>query len=67
MAKALLQRVHLLSTFSHCTLVQALAPDSVNVLVFLAGYMIAHQPTHVFKSMGTLEKALFNVVGPLLE
>ena len=67
MARALLQRVHLSSTFRHRTLVQALAPNSVNTRVFLAGYMIAYRPTHVFESMGALEQGLFEAAGPVLE
>ena len=66
-AKALLQRVHLSSTFRHRTPVRAPAPDSVNTRVFLAGYMIAYRPTHVFESMGALEQRLFDAAGPLLE
>ena len=66
-AKALLQRVHLSSTFCHSTLTRALAPDSVNVRVFLAGYMITHRPTQVFECIGPSELGLFEVAGPLLE
>ena len=65
--KACLQRVHLSSTFRHRTLTRALAPDSVNVRVFLAGYMIAYCPTHVFESMGPLENALLEAAVPMLE
>ena len=34
--------------------------------VFLAGYMIAFRPTHVFESMGALEQALYEAAHPLL-
>jgi hypothetical protein len=34
--------------------------DTVNVRVFLAAYMIACSPSHVFESMGTLEKDLLD-------
>ena len=61
-----LQRVHLLSTFRHGSPSKSLTPDNVNVRVFLAGYMIAHRPTHVFESMGRLEQALFEISVPLL-
>ena len=59
--------MHLSSTFRHRTLTRALAPENVNVRVFLAGYMIAYRPTHVFESMGALENALLEAAGPLLE
>jgi hypothetical protein len=67
MARALLQRVHLSSTSRHSTPVEELEPDFVNTRVFLAGYMIAYRPTHVFESMGALEQGLFESAGPLLE
>ena len=51
-AKAMLQRVHLLCTLRHGSPPRALAPENVNVRVFLAGFMIAFRPTHVFESMG---------------
>jgi len=41
----------------------ALCPANVNVRVVLAGYMIAHRPTHVFESMGVLEQSLFESAG----
>ena len=34
--------------------------------VFLAGFMIAYRPTHVFESMGALEHALLEAATPLL-
>jgi hypothetical protein len=43
-----------------------LAQDNVNVKVFLAVYMIAHRPTHVFESMGKLEHELPDAATPLL-
>ena len=61
-----LQRIHLLSTFRHGSPSRALSPENVNVRVFLAGYMIAYRPTHVFESMGTLETALYDAARPLL-
>jgi hypothetical protein len=36
------------------------------VRVFLAGFMIAFRPTHVFESMGQLEQALFESAVPLI-
>jgi hypothetical protein len=64
--KAGLQRMHLLATFRHGSPSKSLAPENVNVRVFLAAYMIAYRPTHVFESMGTLEQALFESAVPLL-
>jgi len=61
-----LQRIHLLSTFRHGSPSRALSPENVNVRVFLAGYMIAYRPTHVFESMGTLEQALYDATVPLI-
>jgi hypothetical protein len=42
-------------------------PETVNVRVFLAAYMIAYKPDHVFENMGTLEDAVFNAAGPMLQ
>ena len=66
-SKACLQRIHLLTTFRHGSPPRALAPENVNVRVFLAGYMIAYRSTHVFESMGALEHALLDAATPLLE
>ena len=63
--KACLQRVHLSCTFRHQ--IQHQTDEKVNVRIFLAGYMIAYRPTHVFESMGVLEHELLNTAGPLLE
>ena len=57
--KAALQRIHMKVTFLHGSPPRALAPQNVNVRVFLAAFMIAHRPTHVFEAMGQLEQALF--------
>ena len=65
--KAALQRIHLLSTFRHGSPSKALTPENVNVRVFLAGFMIAYRPTHVFEAMGPLEKALYEAAIPLLK
>jgi hypothetical protein len=64
--KACLQRIHLLTTFRHGSPSKSLAPENVNVRVFLAAFMIAFRPTHVFESMGALEQALFESAVPLL-
>ena len=64
--KALLQRVHLLCTFRHGSPRRALAPENVNVRVFLAAYMIAYRSTHVFESMGALEHPLLEAATKLL-
>ena len=65
-SKACLQRIHLLCTFRHGSPSRALAPENVNVRVFLAGFMIAYRPTHVFESMGALEQALLDSTTPLI-
>ena len=65
-SKACLQRIHLLTTFRHGSPSRALVPENVNVRVFLAGYMIAFRPTHVFESMGTLEQKLYEATLPLM-
>jgi len=65
-SKACLQRIHYLCTFRHGSPSKALEPDRVNVRVFLAGFMIAYRPTHVFESMGTLEQALYDATVPLI-
>lgn len=65
-SKACLQRIHLLCTFRHGSPSKALTPENVNVRVFLAGFMIAYRPTHVFESMGALEHALLEAATPLL-
>ena len=64
--RAALQRMHMLSTFRHGSPSKSLAPENVNVRVFLSAFMIAYRPTHVFESMGTLEQALFEASVPML-
>ena len=64
--KSCLQRIHSLATFRHGSPSKSLVPGNVNVRVFLAAFMIAFRPTHVFESMGALEQALFESAVPLL-
>ena len=64
LSKACLQRIHLMTTFRHGLL--SGAPESVNVRMVLAGYMIAYRPTHVFEAMGAREQALFDASVPML-
>lgn len=64
--KNCLQRIHMLSTFLHGCPHLALTPQTVNVRVFLAGFMIAFRPSHVFESMGALEQSLFEAALPLM-
>lgn len=64
--RAGLQRLHLLSTFRHGSPPAALTPKNVNVKVFLAAYMIAYRPSHVFESIGPLEKSLRKCAEPML-
>lgn len=65
--KAALQRIHILCTLRHGSPSKTLAPENVNVRVFLAAFMIAYRPTHVFESMGPLEQSLLESSIPLLE
>jgi hypothetical protein len=64
--KSCLWRIHQLVTSLHGSPANALAPDYVNVRVFLAGFMIAFRPTHVFESMGQLEQSLYESALPLM-
>lgn len=64
--KACLQRIHRLCAHRHGSPSSALSPENVNVRVFLAGFMIAYRPTHVFESMGTLEQKLSDSTLPLI-
>jgi len=64
--RAALQRMHLLATFRHGSPSKSLSPENVNVRVFLAAYMIAYRPTHVFEAMGAMEQALFESAVPML-
>ena len=66
-AKKCLQRIHLLSTFRHgSTPTGGLAPENVNVRVFLAAYMISFRPTHVFESLGTSQQAVIDAAKLLI-
>ena len=64
--KAILQRIHSLSTSGPPSL--ELTPEIVNIRVFLAGFMIAYRPTvtHVFESVECLEHALLEAATPLI-
>ncbi len=57
--KQFIRRLHQCCSLIHGEPPNALQPDSVNVRVVLAAYMIALRPSHVFESMGTLEQSLF--------
>ena len=65
-SKGCLQRIHLLCTFRHGSPPASLAPESVNIRVFLAAYMIAYYPAHVFETMGQMEQSLFDAATPLI-
>ena len=65
-SKAALQRIHLLCTFRHGSPINTNAREKVNVRLFLADYMIAFRPTHVFESMGLLEQALLDIATPFI-
>jgi hypothetical protein len=55
--KSCLQRISLLSTFRHGS--PSDKSENVNTRFFLAAYMIAFRPNHVFESFGDLEKTLY--------
>lgn len=61
-----LQRVHLLCTSRHGSPPAQGIPETVNVRVFLAGYMIAIRPTHVFEGMSPLAQSLYEATVPLV-
>lgn len=63
-ARALLMRVHRLSTILHGF--PPNSDESVNVRVFLAMYMIALRPSHVFEEINVLERALMDAANRLL-
>ena len=44
----------------------SIAPENVNIRVFLAAYMVAYFPSHVFETMGPLEQALFDAATPMI-
>jgi hypothetical protein len=58
-ARNCVQRIHFCCNSLHGAPRKALEPESVNVRVVLAAYMIAGRPTHVFESMGALEQSLY--------
>jgi hypothetical protein len=61
-----LKRIHFLTTYRHGSPRLATAPEHVNITVFLMSYVIAFKPTHVFDSVGPLERDLQDAVHPLL-
>lgn len=67
-SKQFLQRLHRVSVLLNrpSVAVTEYTTECVNVRVFLALYMIALRPTHVFESMGPLETSLWDVAKPLL-
>lgn len=64
--KACLERIQRLAIQRHGLPESVVLCESVNVRVFLSGWMIAFHPSKVFESIGALERALFNATGPLL-
>ena len=64
--KRSLQRFHMLTRHRHGSPPGENNPDTINVRVFLAAFMIAHRPTHVFESMGTAERSLHQAARTLL-
>jgi len=66
--KACLERIHTLCVLRHGSVSRACKPANVNVRVFLAAFMIAYRPTHVFKAMGpTLEQPLFEAAVKMIK
>jgi hypothetical protein len=59
-----LQRIHKLCISRHGSPPSA-SSGNVNARVYLAAFMIAYRPTHVFESMGALETALYDSAYPL--
>ena len=47
--------------------VRAVGAPSVNVRVVMAAYTVAYRPTHMFRTMGALEMALYNSARALIE
>ncbi len=68
LSKACIDRVHRLSTL-HLKIdgSKKFGTNKVNVRVFLAAYMIACFPAHVFESMGLLEQTLLQAARRLLD
>ena len=62
--KACLMRIHTCAVLRHKS--TAAFRTTVNVRVFIAAFIIAHRPTHVFRTMGALEVALYNTARSLL-
>eukprot|EP00292_Cryptomonas_paramecium_P016349 CAMPEP_0113719680 /NCGR_PEP_ID=MMETSP0038_2-20120614/35982_1 /TAXON_ID=2898 /ORGANISM="Cryptomonas paramecium" /LENGTH=203 /DNA_ID=CAMNT_0000648145 /DNA_START=135 /DNA_END=742 /DNA_ORIENTATION=+ /assembly_acc=CAM_ASM_000170 len=65
-AKVCLQRIHLLATYRHGSPPHIKEPESVNVRVFLAAFMIVYFPSRVFESVGPLEQRLLDAADPML-
>ena len=67
LSKAVLQRFHKFTIALHGQTADTEAlGENVNVRVFLASFMIAYRPTHVFEAMGNLENELFTAARELL-
>ena len=65
-ARNCLCRIHALALHRHDAPAGETIPDTINVRVFLAAYMIACRPTHVFENMGQLETPLLEVARALI-
>ena len=61
-----LERLHRLCSLLHRISRRPKDPPLVSIRVFLAAYMIAYRPSHVFESMDELETALYEASKPLL-
>ena len=63
--KACLMRIHTCAVLRHKS-TASYRRTTVNVRVFIAAFIIAHRPSHVFRAMGALELALYNTAWSLL-
>lgn len=66
-SKICLRRIHILCDIRHGSPNQALIPENINIKVFLAGFMIAYTPTHVFESINILENELLEAATQLFK
>ena len=64
--KALLQRLHCIAVHRHGNRPAVERPDTINVRVFLAAYMIAFHSTKVFETFGVLQRRVIDAATNLL-
>ena len=66
-AKSFLQRIHRVSYSLHPPTSGESNPPTINVRVFLAGFMIAYKKSHVFEEMRELETTLLSSASVFVE